>query len=342
MADRTLFTGHRVEAYRWLLLDRDDNLVRELDRVEAGQVELNTNTRLRAGGSLTVAEELPWMDHRVQPWVSVNGQEWPLGVFVFASPKETHQDGAVKYEVELLGKLAVVDGNNLPYTFTAPKDVLVTDVITQALNAGGVYSLEITPSPLRTSNVMVWEAGTSLLNIVNDLLASINYFSLDVDGYGVFKAAPYRPPAQRSIAWDFQPGAASIHSPQWGVDRDIAAVPNRAVLVSQGGGEEPALVGVAENHDVASPFSFEARGRWITLHESGVEAADQATITALAERRLLAASSPSATLDVQHAVVPVGLNDVVRFRDRSAVVEKFSLQTHPGALVSATWREVAA
>src|SRR5690606_30012693 len=123
---------------------------------------------------------------------------------------------------------------------------------------------------------MVWEAGTSKLRIVNDLLAAIDYNSLWVDGQGNFRATPYVRPAARSITYSIlndESGAAlvreladgqeSIYLDEWSRDRDVYGVPNKVVAVATGTGDEEPLVGVATNEDPASPFSEPSRGRWI-------------------------------------------------------------------------------
>ena len=116
------------------------------------------------------------------------------------------------------------------------------------------------------------------------------------------------------------------------------------VLVGQGSDDRPALVGVATNEDASSPYSFQARGGWVVHSETGVEAADQATIDALARRRLIDASTPTGTEEIRHMPVQIMLNDLVRFTsqglDVRVLVSQMRIDLSPTALVQTTIREV--
>ena len=104
------------------------------------------------------------------------------------------------------------------------------------------------------------------------------------------------------------------------------------------------MTATADNTDPASPYSIPSRGRVVARTYAGVEAADQPTLDALAARYLADASTPSATLEVQHASVPLDGNDVVRFAsagvDTLAVVEGWQVDLTPGSLMTGNWREV--
>src|SRR5690606_37360047 len=134
---------------------------------------------------------------------------------------------------------------------------------------------------------------------------------LRADGFGRYVAAPYQAPASRPVVRQFLPGAQAIHVPEFTREQDLAAIPNRVVRVSAASGEDEALVGVAENTDPASPFSFPARGRWLVHTEEGTEATSQQVIDDLAARRLVELSSASASVQIAHAAVPLDVNDVV-------------------------------
>ena len=89
---------------------------------------------------------------------------------------------------------------------------------------------------------------------------------------------------------------------------------------------------------------MQRRGRWISLSETGVEAADQATIDALARRRLIDASTPQATLQIQHMPIPIVPNDAGGFRsqgvDARVVVKSVEYQLDPTALAKTKLLEV--
>jgi len=106
------------------------------------------------------------------------------------------------------------------------------------------------------------------------------------------------------------------------------------------------MVGVATNTDPDSKFAYAARGdQWITVSETGVEAATQEEFDAYVKRLLIVSMNPVATLSVSHALIPVNPYDLVTFspstgQTRSATVQAMRIRTGFDAQVQATWQEV--
>ena len=339
-------TGPRIE-YSWVeLLDADDHPVGALDGVVSCRVEHNVNAVIRGGMSLTLrGDALEWATVRFRPWIVVNGLTWPLGVYLPASPALSHDEFGDTWDVPCVDKLSVLDQDVATSAYPVPAGVTVTTRIGSVIAGAGEYSMALTPSSLTTRSPMMWEPGTTKLRIVNDLLSSINYFSLWADRRGQYRGEPYRRPQDRPVTATFTEGEYAIHSPRWTREQDIAGVPNRVVLIVEGDDDNPGMTATATNADPTSPYSTVSRGgRVVARTYTNVEAADQSTLDNLAAHYLAEASTPSATLRVAHAPVPLDGNAVVRFTsggvDTLAVVEGWQLDLKPGALMTGTWREV--
>lgn len=342
--------GARQPRWRFTLLDRNDQPLRRLDGVTGGDVKVEALTRLGGSGSLALDERgqgIDWMSHRVQavydPGISgVDG--WPIATMLFTSPHLTRQDGLIGYSVELLPKLAVIDEDATETGYSLAAGANIVDAVVALIESTGETRISATPSDKVLANPQTWPAGESKLTIINDLLTSAGYWSLWCDGSGLFRVEPYLSPADRPVAYRFEAGQASIHKAGWEREQDLASVPNRYVVVGQGTDEEPPLVGVALNEDPDSPFSFQARGRWITRTETGVEGADQAVFDQLAQRRLTDAMSPTGKLSVIHAPVPLEPNGRVAFRTApvsvDATVMSMSYSFAWDTQVDAEWREI--
>ena len=339
----------RVEEYWIDLLDADDNYIRTLSSAPVGgTLNFNVNAQIRGGGKITVVNDsaIDWMSNRLRVWFRRDGEdEIALGTFIPTVPGYMKTPIGSEVDVEMHDKTQVLVEDEVDGTYLLPAGTVVTQAVRDLIQGAGESNFAITASTLTLPGDLSWEAGTTKLRIINDLLNTINYFSLWTDGMGVFQAIPYSRPAARPLARTFTKSQASIHLPNWEREQDIASVPNKIVLKGEGDAEDEALIGIATNEDPNSPFSYQRRGnRWITRTEDGVEAADQSTIDALARRRLIDLSSPSATIVVEHLVVPMQLNGVVRFVsppvDTLAVVETLKYSLRPGALVEAKWREV--
>ena len=312
-----------------------------------GEVTLSNSTRLRASGSLDLTEargDVDWMSQRVRIDYTANGQSWGLGVFLLSAPTRSYSEAGSTWSVDLSSPLALPDADCVDRTYTVKAGSNLVDAAAGLLRETGLARLSITPSTAVASSDIVYDPGKSKLTIANELLAAAGYWSAHPDGEGQVHLDPYVRPAARGVAYDFREGARSVHLPEWERELDAASVPNKVVLVSEGSQEKAALVGVAANEDPASPYSFRARGRWIVETQTGVEAANQASIDFQARRRLIDVSTPSASITLQHMPVPIQPNQVVGFSSQGhtaqGVVREISYTLDPTALVKTKLLEV--
>lgn len=340
------FVSHRQVSIEVMLLDRAEQEKGLLRGVVGGEVTLSAATRLKASGSLELidlGQEINWASDRVRITYKIaGGTSWPLGVFLLAAPTKTYRDGGATWKVEFLSKLTLLDEDCVEAPTQVGTDVPALAPLQVALVDVG--KADITESAARLASTMTWEAGTPRLTIFNDVLEAIGYWSMNVSGAGAFQIRPYVPPAQRPLSWQFKEGETSIHLPEWSREQDLAGIPNKVVLVSQGGDNKPALVGIARNMNPSSPASYPTRGRWITHTETGVEASTQEVITQMAEKKLLEASTAIAKIEIEHLPVPIWTNDLVEFASQGvqtrATVQSIKYTLSPDGLCKTTLREV--
>lgn len=347
------FTTHRKESWRWAVMSNTESPMGDLDGAGAASLEFNVNSTIRSGGNLdwsgrgTMPE---WLKIRLQPWYTLRTTtgdiSWPLGVFIPAAPKVNYTSGGYTIGLELYDKLLILEQDTAENTFTVPAGANVTDTIRGIIAAAGETLLTIEDSDQTLSSPMVWEIGTTRLKIVNELLEAINYFSLWCDFWGAYHAAPYKSPQTRPVVRTFTDDAASIYAPDFTHDLDTFNVPNRVTLVARSDGDVPALTATAADTDPNSPFSHPSRGRWLSQSFTDVEATSQAVLDSIAARRLRELQQVSSTFDFSHAMVPLNLNDIVRFQqspnsiDVRAVVQTMSISTAVGELVKTSLRQV--
>ena len=338
---------HRKAAYTVTLLDWADRVVRRLDGVTGGNVTLSNSTRLRASGSLNLTEacgHIDWMSQRVRIEYTANGVSWGLGVFLLSAPTRSYGEAGSTWSVDLSSPLAVPDADCVDSTFTVKAGSNLVGMAADVLYESGLERLSVTPSSAVATSDMIFDPGKSKLTIVNELLGAAGYWSAHPDGAGQVHLDPYTRPAARAVVYDFREGARAIHVPEWERELDAAAVPNKVVLVSQGSADKAGLVGVAVNEDPSSPYSYPSRGRWVVETRTGVEAADQESITAQARRRLIDVSTPSAAITLQHMPVPIQPNQVVGFTSQGhaakGVVKEIEYTLDPTALVKTKLLEV--
>lgn len=336
--------ANRITEWRFDVLDSDENRIGELGGAQVGgQVDWIQNAAVKGGGQMSVqdvGQEIDWLNVRIQPIVTLTELgpdplvvEHSVGIFLPSAPVESWNELGRSWDVELHDKCSIldqdiwVDEDGLPTTYVAFAGENVIDLVRSLIAETGESSPALVDDPAAVlTSTLTWDVGTTRLQIVNDLLGAIGYFSLWVDGLGQFQASPYVEPAARaprfSVMAPFEVGPTSLWTPEWTNDRDIYAIPNRFVAISQGDGETEALVASATNEDPASAYSYPSRGRWITQVDTDVEVASQAALETYAAMRLSQATSVTSTLTIRHAYLP-GLqpNDVVRIVNEEAGLE---------------------
>ncbi|MGB2791272.1 MAG: hypothetical protein WBC29_01845 [Candidatus Moraniibacteriota bacterium] len=345
-----LFTGHRVEDYKIEMLTADDEVIGALRYVSAAKISANYEAMIRRGMTMDVdrSDTITWGSVRFRPWVVVNGVAWPLGVYLPSSPNLTFSEDGISASVTCLDKTSILDQDKVDEPYSVDAGVQVVPLVQQIVESTGETNIALTPSSLTTRQATVWSAGTTKLAIVNEMLGGINYDSIWCDGFGQFHADPYILPSAAQPRMTFVQGETAVHKKDYTYAQDLLSVPNKVIVVSQSSGDSPALIGIATDTNPASPFSYAARGnRWITTKYEGVQAADQATVDALALRYLRGAATPPGYLQIQHAVVQVKVPDIVEFQSHPTAsgvyqVNEMSLDLKPGALVSGKWKKVVA
>lgn len=341
--DLDVLSGSRVTAYRFDLLDQDENLLGYLQNVlPGGEVSFDSYSSIKGSGRISVTDlgddEIDWLNVRIRPTVLISRVggastviEVPVGVYLCSAPTEKWTATGRAWDIELHDKLSILDQDiatgvvNGVAAYTAAAGANIITLVKTLIGETGEAYPAILPDTSTLPNSLVWEVGTTRLKIINDLLDAGNYFSLWCDGQGQYQATPYVDPSNRPVLYEsihpFSSGPDSLMDPAWQRDRDIYSVPNRYVCIGQGSGTDEALVSEATNTNPLSPYSYARRGRWITTVETGVEAATQAALDAIAARRLAAATSVTTSITVQHAFLPdMLINTVVRFTNPSALL----------------------
>jgi hypothetical protein len=368
--------GDRITTYRWEVLDHVngvDQLVGLLDGVSDGALRWTQNAAVKGGGKaqvidLAVAQsgmlrigELSLESMRVRPVLIIEGlPEVHLGTFLVSAAVEEWEDTGRVWSLELLDRCTVPSQDAVEEAYAVAAGTLILPEV-KAILATCDESITIDASvTLATSSGMVWEAGTSKLKIINDLLDVAGYNALWMDGFGNFRVTPRILPADRSLTYDLlgiprelRDGEQAIYRPGWTRDRDSFEVPNKVIAVQAAGGEDDAaLTGVWTNEDISSPYSYQSRGRWITHVLDSVECPEgtPAEIEAFLEKRaqttLVQMSAVQAQVKIEHLPIPVRVSDVIRFShtgagvDSKHVVTQLELETNAQGMMKSTLQEV--
>jgi hypothetical protein len=370
--------GSRSTSYRYELLAHDPNTGQDtlsgfLDGVQGGNLQWSYTAAVKGAGTFRVTDlsvaapgmtrvsDVNLVTTRIRPVLVIDGlPEIPLGAFVVTEAPEQWDGEGRTVSVGVLDKCAVLDQDATDSFYVAPVGQPILQIVAGVVQGCGETIAVPATETTGLAASRVWDPGTSKLEIVNELLKTLGYNSLWADGQGNLKATANVLPANRPIRYDILDmdrelvdGPQSVYKPSWNRDKDYYGIPNRVVAVGQGSGsDDPPPAGVWTNEDPASPYSFQARGRWITHVLDGVDVpdgsvADQtAALTARARASLIAMSAPQAAVEVTHLPLPLAVGDVLRFASAPAgidgrhIVTTLRLDLKSTGLMSSTLQEV--
>lgn len=378
LSTQDVLYGDRTTSYRWEVLTHSsttglDKLIGTLDGVSQGSLSWTQTTSVKGRGNLRVVDldeaqsgmlriaSLSLESVRLRPVCVIAGlPENPLGVFLVSAATEGWNSTGRVWSLELLDRCTVPSQDIVDQSYAVAAGTLILQQIRTILASSGEFIDINKTSTLATSTGMAWEAGTSKLKIINDLLDVAGFNSLWVDGFGNFQTTVRVLPADRSVTYELlniprelRDGSLSIYRPEWTRDRDSFEVPNKVIAVQAASGSDaPAVIGTWTNTDATSPYSYASRGRWIPYVLDSVEcpAGTAAEILTFLQKRaqatLVKMSSVQAQVKLEHLPIPVRVSDVLRFSNTTAGVDKrhvltsLSLETTPLGLMKSTLQEV--
>lgn len=355
MADReTALRGPRQrEGRTFQLLDRDDRVVGDLDRVVRGAGDATESIWDLIGSGMTIwvdhPDEVEWPRVRVKVLYHFTDQdgvlhEWPEGVYV-PVPESATRAGRPRAKVHLYDKTSILADDGVPETYTVDAGTVYETAIVQAIEGAGETRVQVDALDGKVLTApLVFPPGTPRLTIANKLLRGANCFAVYANRDGVLRGQKYTTASSRGAVWDFAYAAGSV-TRKGGVQHQVEAlsrVPNRVVLHGRSPdfGETAGPTATAENTNPDSPYSYQARDeRWITVTETEIDAAD-GELPALASRRLEELSQVAATWEVDHAWLPLRLNDVVLVEGRRCVVQSKTTRHRLGGGTRSICREL--
>lgn len=315
--------GHRSEALRVELLDINDEVVKTLDTVKSARLDGNWDAQILWGGKMTLNDpgDIDWLLSRVKIWYGYIAQgetemRWhPRGIFIPATPTGTRVEGQDLRDVELYDKTQVFKEDVVPTTYIVEAGEQVVFVVKRIIAEveGQVPNIVDYEDTVRVT--MSWKPGTTKLQIINDLLASMNMMKIQMDGDGNLFSVPERL-LEDTPSWVFRDSQyEGLYLDGWDDEEDLYSVPNRWVGWTRSDGDSEPLYSSAENHDPDSRFSFQARGRWVTRVTEDVDTTSQAKLDAVIQGNLSRATNLARKITIVHPWLPILLYDFVEFHN---------------------------
>ena len=276
-----------------------------------GTVALDTFEEIERTASLSIPQELDWLAVELQPVMEIDGEEYPLGVFLPSSPeKVVDETGNTVWEVECYDRTLILSEDRLTKdtTFYAGTEYLA--LITGLFYTAGIDTVAVLdPSDAALPTDRTFEQGTSRLQVINTLLDEINYNKVRCDADGNFFISAYKEPVLGASDIAYQAGDGAVLLREAEVLTDYFNRPNVFSVLVDNPELEETYYSEYINDDPGDPLSTTSRGRYITADEEQVGSPDvtgsQEDLDLWLKRRVFELSRSSETVKFYTLPIPV-------------------------------------
>ena len=297
----------------------------------------STEIKMSFSGSFAADDSINWLTDQIRPELVIDGVASPLGMYLPATVTPSEDESTRSVQVEAYDRCWLVRDTYTETIRHFAAGSLYTDVVRQLLTEAGIVLMIVTPSAAAlTEDREDWDIGTSLLQIVNDLLLEINYNPLWFDATGAAIVTPVRAPIAENIDHVLDSGnVQSLLLPQIRRETDIYQAPNVFVCYVSNADKQGPMVATAENRNPQSPLSIPRRGRRIVRFQRLDNIASQEELDAYAARLRNESLITGETITVRTALLPgFGVNDVtaLHYGDLASIcIERgFSMELRVG------------
>ena len=259
--------------------------------------------------------EVNFLTDRLRPYLLIDGEQYPLGVYVITTPTQSKNGDLVQYELTGYDLTYLAQLSRLEERAHYSKGAKYTDVVRNLLVESGIQDVELEPndSAVLQTDREDWEPGTDRLTIANALLAEINYRSVYMDLDGIVRAGPWQPPTLGNVSHVYRTDKDSVVLPEATIGRDTFDLANVFIREVDNPDLGETLRAVAENTDPSSPISVQNRGLRVVDYEKIDNVASQRELQNMVDNLRLKSYDSTETVSFETGLNPThGAWDVVR------------------------------
>lgn len=296
--------------FRYELLNKDNLHLGTLDST-GGSVTFNglaESIKRTARFSIRESElkDVDYLNDRIRPVISLNGIEYPMGVFLIPSPTRIKRTGGVYRNIEGYDVTQIMLEDKVTDRFMVKEGLNYVTAIIQIINSANIYRVSIPSS----DNVLVrdreFEIGTSKLKIANELLKEINYNQLWTDRHGTVRSEKYVLPNNIEMSFRYESGDKNefILSDSFSEDIDLFNIPNTFVVLATNA-EREAITAKYVNNNPSSPTSVSRRRRTIVDYREVSDIANKEVLEEYVKRIAYNASNIYSNVEFDTIINPM-------------------------------------
>lgn len=160
-----------------------------LHPVTAPEVQMNAASELKMsmrGDFFPPEEDIHWLTDRIRPVLIMDGEEYPVGVYIGTTPKRRRSGGRTIVTLEAYSVLYMAQRVTMPAGYIIRAGTNYIGAIQDLLQLAGIgiYVSDSTDKRITTDRAD-WPAETRVIEVINELLAEINYRDVWVDLEGI-------------------------------------------------------------------------------------------------------------------------------------------------------------
>jgi len=306
-----------VDTFKYVEVDKNSfQNIREVDAI----VECGGTIKFNALTSLKVSAELPFVGDfdlgnnylRVYSTSWFGGQEINLchATLIASRPATSYTGTSTTGALECYSLLKLLEDTAIeePLTYTAGADPV--GQATLLISKVGLPFIA-SSTTMKLSTPRSYEAGTSYLEICNDLLGAAGFCELDIDSLGNVRISKYTDPAYRLPVWTLRDDDKEVvFGAEVSHELDTFDVPNKVIAVMSNV-DKASMIATATNTDPTSVFSTVQRGRTIAHVEKVSDVESQSALTDVAKRVLAEKSSAVESITIEHPFLPFNTGDAL-------------------------------
>lgn len=287
--------------------------------------------------------EIDWFRDEIRPELILDGESYPLGVFLptTVSPERDATTESIRVEAYDRSWLArEMRAEEIPF-FAAGTNYL--QAVRSLLASCGIGLVSSTETDLSLTEPREdWNQGTSFLSIINKLLEEINYKSLWFDSQGMARLEPYETVSAANIRHTLDDrDVQNMILPTISRETDVFNAPNVFIVICSNPDKDGDMTASAVNTSPQSPLSVGRRGRRIVQVTRIDNVASQAELQAMADRQLTDSLVSGETIQVETGLLPgFGVDEItaLRFGEIFTVCREtaWTMELSPGGVMKHT------
>ena len=285
--------------------------------------------------------EVEWLKDEIQPELIIDGEAYPLGIFLPATVEAIRDETTVSLRIEAYDRGWLVrdyKAETVPY-FAAGTNYL--SAVGSLLHTAGIGLVSQKATALALTEAREdWSPGTGYLEIANELLREINYKDVWFDDSGMARLEPFEDLSAANIKHTLdEKDVKSLLLPTISRSTDVYSAPNVFICICSNPDKESGMTATAVNTSAQSPLSVGRRGRRIVQVTQVRNVASQEELQALADRQLTDSLIGGEIIRVETGLLPgFGVGDVtaLRYGDVFAVCREreWTMELSPGGTMT--------